>query len=97
MKELTERERLLKNVKSNYSVNEIPAVHPRYGGVYKNLYQTKPERQSSLGIRIIISLVLFLLYMAVEQGYLTDVPVTTNQIIEQIELPFYITPDLDYL
>lgn len=97
MKELSERELLLKNAKSSCSLNEIPVIHPRYGAIYKNLYQTKPENPSSLSLRIMVSLILFLLFMTMEQGYFTDTPVTTTQIIEQIEMPFYVSPNLDYL
>lgn len=97
MKELSERERLLKNARSHYFQNEIPAVHPRYGAIYHNLYAQTSETKSSLGIRVIISLLLFLLFMALEQGYFTDAPFTPTQIIEQIEMPVSVTPQLDYL
>lgn len=97
MKELSERERLLQSARNNYFQNDIPAVHPRYGAIYHNLYNQTSEPKSSLGIRVIISLILFLLFMALEQGYLTDAPFTPTQIIEQIEMPVSVTPQLDYL
>ena len=82
-----EREALLNSVKGNSISREIPAIHPRYGAVYKELYKGKNEVKSSLGIRIIISLMLFALFAAMEQGKITQIPISPSEITYQIETP----------
>lgn len=88
MRNLSERELLLKEARMNEVSREIPAIHPRYGAIYKNLYGETTEGKSTLGIRVIVSLVLFALFAALDQGYIVEAPVTSEQIATQIETSF---------
>lgn len=80
-----EREALLKSARMSYATKEIPAIHPRYGALYKDLYGEESTPKSSLGMRILISLVLFAAFAALEQGQLAEIPVSPSQITYQIE------------
>lgn len=46
----------------------IPAVHPRYRAAYRDLYGTSPSDlpRSTVGVRILISLVLFAVFAAAD-------------------------------
>lgn len=55
--------------KSNYANVSVPAIHPRYGNIYQDLYQNKKETATSeysLLFRLIISLLCFILYISFE-------------------------------
>lgn len=83
------REAMLKEARMYHSGMDIPAVHPRYGSIYKNMYNVKEEKQqSTLRIRILTCLILFALYAALDQGEFADVPFTSTQISLEIEAPF---------
>lgn len=84
-----QREALLREARMHHSSMDIPAIHPRYRAVYRNLY---PEESSShpgtLRTRILICLVLFALYAALDQGNFPKLPVTSSQISLEISTPF---------
>lgn len=83
-----QREAMLREARMNQLGKEIPAIHPRYRAVYQNLYPSeKGEQKSSLGTRILISLILFALFAAIDQGQITETPVSSTQIIYEIEKP----------
>lgn len=62
---------------------EIPAVHPRYQATYQNLYQEKEPR--TLGIRILVSVLLFLAVLYIKYTNQTIVNVDSSQIISEVQ------------
>lgn len=87
-----QREAMLKEARSYHSGKEAPVIHPRYRALYKELYPTKEEKsKSTLGTRILICLILFALFAAIDQGHITETPVSSTQIIHEIEAPLHLT------
>lgn len=83
------REAMLKEARMYHSNIGIPAVHPRYRASYKSIYQTEEaDKPSSLRLRILICLILFALYAALDQGEFAELPFTSSQISLEIETPF---------
>ena len=82
-----ERVEMLNSVRENSFNRDMPAIHPRYGALYRELYKGDREVKSSLGIRILISLILFALFAAMEQGTITKIPISPSEITYQIETP----------
>lgn len=80
------REQLLRDTRSQYSSRrQIPAVHPRYGAVYKNLYGEDTDAPySTLGIRIAICLILFGLFAAADYKDELIYKYTPTQIVSEI-------------
>lgn len=62
---------------------EIPAVHPRYQATYQNLYQEKEPR--TLGIRIFVSVLLFLTVFYITYTNQTIASVDSKQIISEVQ------------
>ncbi len=62
---------------------EIPAVHPRYQATYQNMYQEKEPR--TLGIRIVISVILFLTVFYIKYTNQTIASVDSKQIISEVQ------------
>lgn len=57
------RQALLRETRRLYPDNRPPAIHPRYGAIYNDLYPSNNSNgESSLGVRILISLILFALF-----------------------------------
>lgn len=83
------RETLLNETRNLYRNDRIPAVHPRYRAVYKNLYKTgtKSDEESSgtLGLRIFISLMLFALFAAADYNGESIWHYTPTQIVSEIQ------------
>ena len=80
------RELLLKEAKMRYSGSDIPAIHPRYGALYKNIYPNPEEKhQSTFRLRLLICLILFALFAALDQGEFPEIPFTSTQISLKIE------------
>lgn len=83
-----QREAMLREARMYHSAKEGPAIHPRYRAVYNDLYPKQEETiKSTLGTRILISLILFALFAAIDQGHITETPVSSTQIIYEIEAP----------
>ncbi len=62
---------------------EIPAVNPRYQATYQNLYQEKEPR--TLGIRIFVSVLLFLTVFYITYTNQTIASVDSKQIISEVQ------------
>ena len=82
-----ERVEMLNSVRENSFNRDMPAIHPRYGALYRELYKSDREVKSSFGMRILISLILFALFAAMEQGKITQIPISPSEITYQIETP----------
>lgn len=62
------REQLLKNTRKLYdSGSEGRAVHPRYKAEYPFGNEEETEEKSSLGIRLLFSMLLFLVFVFAER------------------------------
>lgn len=84
------RTQLLKATRILYTDHEIvPAVHPRYQAVYQNLYALNEgetdAKNSTLGIRVIIAILLFILFVVMDYQDITYANVNSQNIVQQIE------------
>lgn len=80
------REQLLRETRSLYQSNSIPAVHPRYRSAYHNLYDSGEEEKEpgSLSVRILISLILFALFATAEYNHDNIWKFSTEQVVTEI-------------
>lgn len=80
------RRQLLEETRNLYRDDNIPpAVHPRYRAAHTSLYPDKEELpKSSLKIRIILSILCFVCYIAVDYGNIEIVHFDSDLIREQI-------------
>ncbi len=69
----------------------VPAVHPRYGNIYHNLYDSPPTKQSpkeatnhSLYIRFICALLIFALYACIDLQGVSIGNYSSNEIVEAV-------------
>ena len=94
MTELEQRRiELLRQTRKLYAENYIPAIHPRYKNTYSSLYgreETK-EKESSLGVRMIIAILLFCLFVLANQKDMEEAEVVSNLIQKEygglVDLP----------
>ena len=94
MTELVQRRiELLRQTRKFYAENYIPAIHPRYKNTYSSLYgreETK-EKESSLGVRMIIAILLFCLFVLANQKDMEEAEVVSNLIQKEygglVDLP----------
>lgn len=70
---------------------QIPAVHPRYGNVYRNLYgsngmngeeEKTNKRESSFRVRVILALFIFAIYASADYNGMTVGDVTQEDILQ---------------
>lgn len=88
MNESEERRRqLLKQTKRLYNEERfIPAVHPRYGHIYKDLYEEEENLpQNSFYFRLMLGILCFVCYVWIDYGEIKVANVSSNQIVHQIE------------
>ena len=84
---------LLRQTRKMYAENSIPAVHPRYKNTYSSLYGTenKNKDESSLGVRAIIAILLFCLFVLANQKEMEEAEVVSNLIQQEyggfVDLP----------
>lgn len=61
------RKKLLKETRNIYSdSNKYTAIHPRYGSIYSEEYNEKQNIKGSLGVRIVLCLLLFALFLSID-------------------------------
>ena len=68
----------------------IPAVHPRYGHIYHELYDTPDSREAehhsgSFFARLMLSVFLFLSFVYIEQNHLKPADISSTQIVNEIQ------------
>ena len=87
--ELRRRELLRQTRKLYDDRRDIPAVHPRYGRIYHNLYQEQAEDQEPSGstfyIRLVIGILLFVCFVYMDQSKAGIAEVNSTAIVDQIE------------
>lgn len=89
MNESEERRRqLLRQTKRLYNEERfIPAVHPRYGNIYKDLYgeDGEPRPQNSFFFRLTLGILCFVCYVWIDYGKIDVANVNSTKIVNQIE------------
>lgn len=81
------RAELLRQTRRLYNENEkIPAVHPRYGGVYHALYEDDGPKSAGGGfcLRLAVSILLFVCFVYMEQNNTAVAKVNAEVITEEI-------------
>lgn len=82
------RRELLRQTRELYDDNRfIPAIHPRYGNIYRELYGREEEQatSSSFFLRLGVTLLCFAFYVWLDTSNATVMHVNSGQIINQIE------------
>lgn len=82
----TERRRreLLEQTRYRYRESEIPAVHPRYGSVYTDLYGTEDTGKNTLGIRTVVCMILFAVFVFMQNESKDILHVNSAKIIQEV-------------
>lgn len=80
------RRELLRQTRQLYDDSWIPAVHPRYGNIYRNLYDGDEEEQGgSFVFRLALVILLFVCYVWMDYAEVPVMNVSSDQIVTQIE------------
>lgn len=84
------RRELLRQTRRLYDEKrELPAVHPRYGRIYHNLYEENAEEQELSGstfyIRLVIGILCFVCFVYMDQSKAEIAQVNSTAIVDQIE------------
>lgn len=84
------RRELLRQTRRLYDdKREIPAVHPRYGRIYHDLYENNTEEQEPSGgtfyIRLVIGILCFVCFVYMDQSEAEIAEVNSTAIVDQIE------------
>ena len=89
MNESEERRRqLLRQTRRLYNEDSfIPAVHPRYGHIYHDLYDDGAEARpkSSFFFRLTLGVLCFVCYVWIDYGKVNVANVSSDKIVNQIE------------
>lgn len=82
----TERRRreLLEQTRCRYRESEIPAIHPRYGSAYSDLYEDGEREQNTLGIRTFICMILFAVFVFMQNEGKDILHVNSTKIIREV-------------
>lgn len=81
------RKRLLEQTRELYGEKRsIPAVHPRYGAAYHQIYGDEQQQvpPSSFGIRLFLCLVLFAAFVSMDKNNSEVMHVDSNRIVDEI-------------
>ena len=85
------RRELLQQTRRLYDERrDIPAVHPRYGRLYHNLYSSTEEQQKeqtggSFYLRLVIGILCFVCFVYMDQSKAEIAQVNSTSIVNQIE------------
>ena len=84
------RRELLRQARRLYDdKKDMPAVHPRYGRIYHELYQDNTEEQETSGgtfyIRLVIGILCFVCFVYMDQSKAEIAQVNSTAIVDQIE------------
>ena len=79
------RKRLLEETRNIYSDKNRPAaIHPRYGSIYSDEYNFSKDTNGTFGIRIVLCLLLFALFLTMDYTDNTMFNVSSAEIKEVI-------------
>lgn len=82
------RRELLRKTRKLYDDNHsIPAIHPRYGNLYHDLYDEGETTYSndSFFVRLTLGILCFICYVWMDSSQATIANVSSSQIVNQIE------------
>lgn len=83
------RKELLEQTRRLYSDRrEPPAVHPRYGAVYHNLYGSEGEENvpaGTFGLRVFLAFLLFAGFVTMDRQEYKIFQVDSSRIVEEIQ------------
>ncbi len=82
------RRELLRRTRKLYDENHaVPAIHPRYGNLYHELYDGEEPAYSrdSFFIRLTLGILCFICYVWMDSSQATVANVSSSQIVNQIE------------
>lgn len=81
------RRELLRQTRKMYDDSRIPAVHPRYGNIYRDLYDTEETEYEGGGFvfRLALGILLFICYVWMDYAKVPVMNVSSDQIVTQIE------------
>jgi hypothetical protein len=85
------RRELLRQTRKLYSdSHSVPAVHPRYGHIYHDLYEEDDPivEQGSFMLRLSIGILCFLCFVWMDYRKVEIADVSSTQIVQQIEKEF---------
>lgn len=86
------RAKLLKQTRMLYSERYTnPPVHPRFRSVNERLMweeESEDAKRGTLGIRTVVAILLFLLFVAMDYREVKTMNVDSNQIVQEIERQF---------
>lgn len=80
------RKQLLEQTRARYSEQRMPpAVHPRYGTVYNQLYgQDEEVNVSTFGVRTFLCILLFTMFVAMDYKKEEILNINSSKIVEVI-------------
>lgn len=84
------RKELLRQTKRLYDERrDIPAVHPRYGRIYHDLYHKEEGQKEQTGgsfyLRLVIGILCFICFVYMDQSNAGVAEVNSTSIVNQIE------------
>ena len=85
------RKELLEQTRHMYQESEIPAVHPRYSSSYSELYHSNETEQGSFGLRTFICMILFAVFVFMQNEGKDILHVNSAKIIQEINKNIDIT------
>lgn len=87
---------LLKQTRKIYAENAVPAIHPRYNNAYSSIYETDESKmnESTLGLRVIIAILLFCLFVLADHKEMKEAE-AVNNLIQQEYSGFVDLPIMD--
>lgn len=80
------RRQLLEETRRKYwDTRTPPAVHPRYGAIYSDLYEGKQAQNDGLFMRTIIAVLLFALFVAMDYSGEKVATVDSKRVVREIQ------------
>lgn len=90
--EMRRRELLRQTRKLYNDSSNVPAVHPRYGRIYNDLYKDKisdnKEYTGSFYTRLVIGILCFICFVYIDQNKTNIAEVNSTSITEEIQKDF---------
>lgn len=75
------RKRLLEETRNIYSDRNRPAaIHPRYGSIYSENYDYTKETKGTFGIRFVLCLLLFALFLTMDYTNNTMFNISSSEV-----------------
>ena len=79
------RKQLLEETRKKYGdLRTPPAIHPRYGAIYSDLYEEKAKENDGLFLRAIIAVLLFALFVVMDYSGEKVAAVDSKRVVEEI-------------